>query len=459
MKQSDGYDIPLKGRPYAKVESLPEPDVLHLPLRTRRFAFDEVCVKEGDQVHPGHALARDRGNFSVPLLAPRAGTVRLQAAEGHVTLEGITQEAEEPYHPDEDAEHAVQDVDSSGKRRCKLLALGAWQFLCDAHTGALPDPFSTPSAVIVSTLRLEPFGSRGDVQMVKRLSSFTRGLEHLQSLLEYQPIYLVVPDIKGDLAERVRDVIRGYAWVKVVQVPMRYPLDDFNLLARRIGLKPQKDEPVWGLRTEGVLAVDRALTLSRPCTVRLISLGGPGVVKPRHLKAISGYPLADIVKSRVSEGPMRVICGGALTGDMAGDGQLGLDAESMGLTVLPEHTEREFLGFMRPGTDRGSYSKCFLSALRGKFAERLDTALRGERRPCVSCNYCEEVCPAGIMPHLIHKYLYMDALEEAEQTGVDLCVECGLCSFVCPSKIDLRQQFIDAKQAIREELHPEEVHA
>ncbi len=55
------------------------------------------------------------------------------------------------------------------------------------------------------------------------------------------------------------------------------------------------------------------------------------------------------------------------------------------------------------------------------------------------------------MPYLIHKYLYADLIEEAEQARVDLCVECGLCSYVCPSKIDLRKQLIDAKVLIEKE--------
>jgi Na+-translocating ferredoxin:NAD+ oxidoreductase RnfC subunit len=55
------------------------------------------------------------------------------------------------------------------------------------------------------------------------------------------------------------------------------------------------------------------------------------------------------------------------------------------------------------------------------------------------------------MPHLIHKYLYRDLIEEANQARVDLCVECGLCSFVCPSKIELGKQFIEAKCAIEKE--------
>jgi len=245
----------------------------------------------------------------------------------------------------------------------------------------------------------------------------------------------------------------------MVETPLRYGLDDFHVLARALGLKRQEDHPVWAIRAEGVLALDRALTLSRPCTVRIVSLGGPGVDSPVHLKTMPGYPLGDILDSRVAVSPARIVNGGVFTGDTVGPDRSGLDVECAGLTVLAEQTQRELLSFTRPGGDRRSYSKCFLSSLRRPFAERLTTGLRGERRPCVACGYCEEVCPAGIMPHLIHKYMYQDALEQAERARVDLCVACGLCSFVCPSKIDLRRQMLEAREAIQRELHPEEAEA
>ena len=78
-------------------------------------------------------------------------------------------------------------------------------------------------------------------------------------------------------------------------------------------------------------------------------------------------------------------------------------------------------------------------------------AIRGELRPCVSCNFCEEVCPAGIIPHRLHKLIYQDDIDEIERSRVDLCIECGLCSFVCPSKIELTHEFQQAKQAILKE--------
>ena len=454
MKLRGGYNVPLKGRPAVEVEALAEPERLIVPLCSRRFSFSQVEARDGQRLHVGQVLARDPASFGVPLLAPRGGTVRLGAVEGHIVLEDIVQEVEQSYSSQDDP-HAPRDSGSAGMRRYRLLALGAWQFMAEAFTGALPDPFATPQAVIVSTLNLEPFCLRGDVQLEARLESFTRAIEHIQSLLEYQPIYLVLPDVNAQLARTVRQTIRGYAWVKLVQVPLRYPFDNFRVLARYLGLDREKG-PVWAARTEGMLAIDRALTLSRPCTVRVVSLGGPAVKNPTNLKVMPGYPLERLLDGRVAE-PARVISGGALTGEATGDAQRGLDAECTALTVLPHRAERELFGFARPGWDRGSYGRCFLSSLRASRPEALTTLLRGERRACVSCGSCEEVCPVGIMPHLIHKCLYQDQLESAEEARIDLCIGCGLCSYVCPSKIDLRRQFLDAQEKIRLELHAAEV--
>jgi Na+-transporting NADH:ubiquinone oxidoreductase subunit A len=456
MRLRGGYNITLSGKPSSEVEVLPEPAVLHLPLGSRRLSFDTVLVGEGDRVHLGQELALDPANYSVPLLAPRAGTVRLGAAPGHITLEDIAKEPEEPPHPDEDAEHVPSGKGSAGMKRLKLLKLGAWEFMSEARSGRIPDPMGAPQALIVSTVHLEPFVARGDVQAVKRLSHFTRGLEHLQALVEYQPIYLVIPTTRSAFAAEVRERLRGYAWMKVIEIPLKYPFDDFALLARRLGLK-KGSGAVWAMTTAGVLAVDRALTLSQPCNVRIVSIGGPSVKKPVHLKAMPGYPLEDIVSPRVSDGTHRIISGGVLRGRMLGPDVKGLDSECTGLTVLPEQTEREMFGFMRPGISRRAYSRTFVSLLRPGLIEKMTTALRGEHRPCVACGFCAEVCPAEIMPYLIHKLLYQDELEEVEAMRIDLCIECGLCANVCPSKIDLLKEIVDAKERIQIELKAEEV--
>ena len=237
MKLRGGYDVLLGGRPAAVVRRGGEPEELYLPLRSDRFLFSDVCVEDGQNVNDGDVLAKDPDSYAVPLLAPRGGKVNLNKAEGYIVLTDIKPPAEKVYVPEKDFPHVVQEMGSAGMKRYKLLSLGAWQFFYDAYTGQLPDPLGTPQAVIVSTLSLEPFMARGDVQLHNRLLQFTRGLEHLQSLLEYQPIYLVMPDVKSPFASQVREHIRGYAWAKIIQVPMKYPYDNFEILARGLGLK------------------------------------------------------------------------------------------------------------------------------------------------------------------------------------------------------------------------------
>ncbi|HEX41554.1 MAG TPA: 4Fe-4S dicluster domain-containing protein [Phycisphaerales bacterium] len=453
MTLRGGYDVVLAGRPDKTLSPMPDPDALYLPLKTRRFHFTDVRVGNDDTIGQGDTLAEDPANFSVPLLAPRAGKIVYSPSDPCITLTHLAKTPAKAKPADAAAQlpHVAPEMGDGGRNRYKLLSLGAWEYVSDAYTGALPDPFGICQAVVVSTVAMEPFVARGDAQLGGKLLNFTRGLEHIQSLLEYQPIYLVMPDIHSQLATQIRDQLRGYAWVKLVEIPPKYPFDNFSVLARHLGLKPAAG-PVWCLRTEGALAVDQALTGDKPCLTRIVAIGGPPVSSPRHYEVLPGHPLADLA-ARAGLGPnVRLLDGGALTGKKVKlSDKSGLDPECRGLTALAEQTDREFLGFVRPGADRRSYAACFLSTLRGKFSEKLTTGMRGEPRPCIGCNFCEEVCPAGILPYLIHKHLYADQIDEAAQARVDLCVECGLCSFVCPCKIELMQQFIDAKAVIAKE--------
>jgi len=449
LRLHGGYNIKLQGAPSGSITSASFPETLYYPLESRSFNYSQVCVTHGQRVGLGDVLAKDPDNYDAPLLSSRSGKVDLEMTPGHVTLKELSAEDTKKYSYQDNLEHIHKKMGPAGLKRYKLLNLGAWEYIKDAYTGRMPDPLSTPQAVIVSTIRLEPFLVRGEILLKEYLRQFTRGLEHLQSLLEYQPIYLVLPKIKTDLAVKIKEKIRGYAWVKVVEVPLKYPCDHFALLSRHLGLK-RSEESIWGINVDGVLAIDNALTSSKPCIDRVISVAGPGAKHPMHLQLVAGYPLSKIMSEHAHPNTI-AIDGGTLSGRLLAQDVKGVPADCKGITLLPEHQRREFLAFVRPGFDRQSYSACFMSSLCGNFSERMTDAVRGEIRPCVSCNFCGEVCPAGIIPHRLHKLVYQDDIDQIERSRIDLCIECGLCSFVCPSKIELTHEFRQAKQAIVKE--------
>lgn len=141
--------------------------------------------------------------------------------------------------------------------------------------------------------------------------------------------------------------------------------------------------------------------------------------------------------------------GGILRGFTgSADGYLGFHETA--LNLLPAGDSREFLAFVRPGYDKPSFSRAFLSVFNSG-PLTMDCNLHGELRPCVACNYCARVCPVEILPQLAYKGLLADDIEEALAHGLLDCVECGLCTHVCPAKIELCDHLIEGKRRYYQE--------
>jgi len=450
MKTRGGYNIRLQGKPTKELIALSEPKILHLPLKTKRFSFTELHVKDGAHVAEGAVLASDPRNQNVPLIAPRGGIVNLKQVPGHVTIEKVEAESTSPQPKLPSLYEVPTGIEQKEKIVRTLLAKGAWQFFTDAYTARVPDPSKPPQAIIISTINLEPFSVRGDAQLETHFAEFAAALEKLQPLLEYQPVWMVFPAYQSELGKKMRDFARGKAWIEILEIERKYPFDNDTLLAKRLGLKA-KDGPVWCVRTEGIIAVDSALNKDRAATTRMIAVGGASVAKPCHMKVPVGYPIASIMEQVGLTEPSRLVAGGVFTGiEMNGD-EKGLDSESLSLNAIPLAYKREILAFTMPGFSKRSYSHTFASMLRPGYRERKPAIAYGELRACINCGFCVEVCPAGIIPSALHKAIYADDLEGCETLRPDLCVECGLCSFVCVSKLDLRKEIIEVKETIRKE--------
>ena len=454
MKVSKGYLPRITGRPGSDITSVEVQSPLEISLLLAGRQYSPL-VEAGQSVGCGQALARLEvcgGDLSIA--AAYGGTVEQVDVDKQVIKLRVSDTAagawSEPTYPDP---ASLED----GAARERLAAAGIWPAFWDSaslDTPALDAP--QPKAIVVKAVCTDPFRARGNVILEHNLELFLQGLSYLERISgEFAPTYLILTSAQHPLAQKIKKEVAGLAWVRPIFVPLVYPIGNDQYLwrcLRRNESNLQKGDSVWFLDCQAVTAIARCLGRGLVPSERIVSLGGPGYPNGGHVLAPIGTPLSRLCSDLESFEGLRVLRGGILAGVQVDGRDAAVGHLDDGFTFLPEGTDREFLSFMRAGLDRPSYTPAYGSWLRPKESLPTSTSLRGERRACIACGYCEEVCPVDIMPHLIWRFLQKDLLEEAQAAGAQICMACGLCSYVCPSKIELARTISEGIEQIHEEL-------
>ncbi len=433
----------IAGRPTGGLVKAGIPELLRVGLCQSELQYAPL-VEAGQSVQYGQALARvevDGGALALP--APASGTVAsVDAQAGFIALNEIgPQEPSAPhaaYKPERISAEQTQD---------RLAECGIWPLFWSSATGAMPrlGPPEQPRAIVINFVLSQPFRTRGKVIIRQRWEQVIHGIRFLARLLsDYGKIEIVLTEARDPLARKMQDELAGQAWVRLHSIPLIYPAENPLVLCqalRRVDPSIAEQDTVWVLDAQAAAAVGACLGEGYPLTERIVACGGPGHPEPTHLLLRVGTPLAHLKLHGSGQNGLTVLRGGLLTGEpVAQDAAVQYDDDAYFL--LPEPAKRDFLGFIRPGFKKSAYLPCFATRITGG-PDYIVRSIRGEKRPCIACGLCENVCPVGLLPQILHRYLYREAFEEAERIGLRDCVGCNLCTYVCPSKIELRTQFAE----------------
>lgn len=451
MKVRGGYLPKIAGRPSHVIRDEPAPGQLFIALRQDAISYSPA-VAHGDSVAFGAPLAwaEVRGG-RIALPAPANGTVSIGASPG--TAETIVLQVKNTEIKPATARQPPERT-TAETMRATLAANGIWPLIWSSGTRGMPpvDGSEQPRRILVNCVTAEPFRARGKVVLQSNWRQVAAGLRFLPRLLaEYGMIHLVLTELSDPVVQTIRKETEGHAWLKIETAPVRYPAEHPRVLCRALRnsdrrIKP--DEIVWVLDVQAVQALGACMGEGLPLHERIVAVGGPGACAPCHVRVRVGTPLNQLLDPTDLGESKRVLRGGLFRGSPVNpNASVGYTDDAF--FVLPRPAGREFLGFTNPGFDRVSILPCFASRLTGAADRHLTTSLRGERRPCISCGLCEEVCPMQLLPQVLHRYLHRDAIDEAEQTGLPLCIGCGLCAYICPSKIELRHQFLEAQRRLQ----------
>lgn len=462
-KFSGGYRFKsFEGQPEERLVEAEAPEKVTIPLRQGFGNEVPPVVKVGDTVRAGQIIGINNDSVSSPVHSTVNGVV-----EGISKINYFKQEVNAvTIKSDNTPDRQFLDGYTADWLKLPVEKIEELIYLSGAASlgkEGIPTRFKSSSIlpvdvkdVIIHGVGSEIYNPSLSVLLAgEGLLNFVEGLKILKTILPGARFHLALNKYHETLIEKLAGLIMDLDGIDVYALEPKYPQVYDGVLIPTLLAKGFPDGcsaasiGVVVLDVQTVLQTHEAVTQGKPLIEKIVTLCGAGFRENLHIKVRIGTSLEHITRARVLENrELRFILDSPLTGSVLSDLSLPLDRTFLQIISIPEEREREFLSFARPGYKKDSYSRAFVSS-GVKSRKKCDTNLHGEERPCIFCNFCQDACPAGIIPHLIHHHVKRDIVDEVIlDLGIRRCIDCNLCSYVCPSKIPLAKSIRKGKEEL-----------
>jgi len=402
-----------------------------------------MFVKVEDRVKKGQVLFEDKKNPGVKFTAQASGVVtEINRGEKRVlqsvviSVDGNEQETFTSYPSNELSTISRQDVVDN------LVNSGLWTAFRTRPYSKVPAIDSTPSAIFVSALDTNPNAADPAVVINEQAEAFKQGLILLSRLTEGEVFVSKAPGSDIPVA----------ANVNVNEFSGKHPA---GLVGTQIHfLKPVSAEKfVWHLGYQDVIAFGKLFTTGELDNTRVISLAGPAAKNPRLVRTILGASTLELTTNEVKDGELRVVSGSLLSGSTAKGVHGYIGRYHVQVSLILEGREKEFIGYMYPGSNKFSVTRAYLSHFFPKKLFNMTTTTNGSSRAMVPIGNYERVMPLDILPTLLLRDLAAKDTDSAQQLGaLELDEEdLALCTFVCPGKTDYGVLLRDCLTTIEKE--------
>ena len=424
-----GLDLPIEGAPDT---SIIENKV------TRSVAivgFDYVgmkptmAVKEGDKVAKGQLLFEDKKTPGVKFTAPASGTVAAinRGAQRVFQSLVIDVEGDEKVAFDQYDSAALVSLDRQ-LVLSNLVESGLWTTLRSRPFNKIPALNEIPKALFINVMDTNPLAFDPMLVVKKHAEAFVAGVDVLSRLSD--TVYVChgvntsVP--KANAANVRMQRFSGPHPAGLTGTHMHF-------------LEPAAiNKNVWGINYQDVIAIGQLFTTGELNNQRVIGLTGPQVEKPRLIRTTIGADLNELTVGQLKSGDNRVISGSVLSGRQVDSSNAYLGRYDLQVSVLREGRDRDFMGWLSPGTDRFSVLRIYLSQFSPLKKFNFTTNTNGSVRAMVPIGVYESVMPLDILPTQLLRALIIGDVDTAIQLGaLELAEEdLALCTFVCPGKYE-----------------------
>jgi len=426
-----GYTIPMKGLPEKNKASIGSPKILGICPTDFRGIKPKLTVKLNDEVKIGSPLFFDKKNPEVQFVSPGCGRIsdiiygpRRKLLDIAITLS----EEEDAVDFSSFTDKGIGDASASELKEV-LLKSGLWPFLRQRPYNTIAQPEDAPKSVFVNCMDTAPLANDPAFSLMGKEDAFALGIEVLKVLAGDKIHVVTAPEGKA-----VFDKAKG---VHVHEFKGKHPA---GLVGTHISkIDPiNKGEVVWVINARDLILIGEFFETGKFPTKRVIAVAGNGTKTQQYVEVRAGVKLGDLLEDNLQNGPQRIISGNPLTGvEKSQDSFLSVYDSSV--TVLPEPTEKHFLGWCLPGFNRPSFGKSFFSRLIPGKTFAFDTNINGGARAMVQSGLFEGVVALDVMPEFLIKAILAGDIELMEKLGILECDEedFALCAYVSPSKMEI----------------------
>lgn len=413
-----------------KIESLPVPATVSIPVSQHIGAPSKVVVKKKDQVKVGQVIAQSAGFVSANIHSSVSGTV--QKIDDVIDASGYKRKA---VIIKVDGDEWDENIDTSPtlKRECQLepqeivkrvgeagiVGLGGATF--PSHVKLSLPKGSKADVLIINGVECEPYLTSDHRLMIEKAEEMMIGISIIMKALDVQKAVIGVENNKPDAIELLISVAANYQGISVQGLKVKYPQGGEKQLIKAL---INREVPSGGLpiavgtvvhNVGTAMAVYEAVQKNKPLIERVVSITGKSLKNPGNYMVRIGTPVSALIEAAggLPEDTGKVVNGGPMMGKALNSLEVPVTKGTSGILVIPE-----------------SESK------------------RRPMRVCIRCAKCVEVCPMGLEPYLLMVLAQKEMHDETEHERVMDCIECGSCSYTCPSDRPLLDYIRLGKQQV-----------
>ncbi|HEX7978090.1 MAG TPA: electron transport complex subunit RsxC [Gemmatimonadaceae bacterium] len=411
------------------IRRMPYPDEVVLPLRQHAGNPARLVVAKGQHVERGDVLAVADGWVSSPVHASAAGWVSDVDWAPHpdgsmcmavrIRVERYSAQVARPrLVPDWHGltrDEVLRAVQNAG-----VVGLGGAAF--PTHVKLQPPADARIDTLVINGAECEPYLTTDHRTMVEYPQRVHFGVRIMMHALGVQRAVIGVERNKPDAIEALERTRPTDIDVTVLPLTVKYPQGAEKMLLKAVldrevpsGMLPATVGAIVQ-NVASVATLAEVFETGLPLVERIVTVSGPGVVRPANLIVPVGTLTRDVLTfcGGLTDDAAEVLFGGPMMGTALASLDVPVLKGTTGIVVLTHAEVRDQLAM-----------------------------------PCIHCGRCLEACPMFLNPSLLGDLARADRLEEMRAAHLADCMLCGSCSYVCPSNIPLAQLFTASKAALR----------